>query len=52
MANITYKTEKSLPCKPLYDIFAAVGWADSKKTTDEMFRSVIYDLAVLPAFQR
>lgn len=84
-ANITYKTEKDLPCKPLYDIFAAVGWTDADKTTDEMiknfnkpfvnstivvsawednklvgcvrvlsdmmFRSVIYDLAVLPEYQ-
>lgn len=82
---ITYKTEKALPCKQLYDIFAAVGWADTAKTTDEMianfnkpfinstivvsawdgdkligcvrvlsdmmFRSVIYDLAVLPEYQ-
>ena len=83
--SITYKTEKALPCKPLHDIFAAVGWADVTKTTDEMianfnkpfvnstivvsawdneklvgciralsdmmFRSVIYDLAVLPIYQ-
>ena len=82
---ITYKTEKALPCKPLYDLFTAVGWADAAKTTDEMianfnkpfinstivvsaweddkligcvralsdtmFRSVIYDLAVLPEYQ-
>ncbi len=82
---ITYKTQKDLPCKPLYDIFMAVGWADATKTTDEMianfnkpfvnstivlsawdddrligcvrvlsdtmFRSVIYDLAVLPEYQ-
>lgn len=85
MPNITYKNDKVLPCKPLYGIFAAVGWADAAKTTDEMianfnkpfinstivvsawdgdkligcvralsdmmFRSVIYDLAVMPEYQ-
>ena len=83
--GITYKNEKALPCNQLYDIFAAVGWADVANTTEEMianfnmpfinstfvvsawdgdklvgcvrvlsdkmFRSVIYDLAVLPAYQ-
>lgn len=83
--NIEYRTQKDLPCKELYELFLAVGWADEETTTQEMidhfnvgfinstfvfsvwnedkligcvrvlsdlhFRSIIYDLAVLPAFQ-
>jgi len=85
--NITFHTNKDIPCKALYDLFASVGWVDlSKETTpemlanfnrpfinsavvisawnndelvgciralsDTMFRSVIYDLAVLPIYQK
>lgn len=85
--NITYKTNKDIPCGALYRLFASVGWVDSKKQTteemlanfnkpfinsdvvisawdddkligciralsDTMFRSVIYDLAVLPECQK
>ncbi len=83
--HIEYKTQKDLPCKELYQLFLAVGWAAEDKTTPEMidnfnigfinstfvfsawvedrlvgcvrvlsdlhFRSIIYDLAVLPEFQ-
>ncbi|MBO5167180.1 MAG: GNAT family N-acetyltransferase [Lachnospiraceae bacterium] len=83
--HIEYKTQKDLPCKELYELFLAVGWAEEDKTTPEMidnfnigfinstfvfsawagerlvgcvrvlsdlhFRSIIYDLAVLPEFQ-
>lgn len=82
--NITYKTQKDLPCEPLYQLFLAVGWADSNVSkeilnnfnvgflhstfvfsawdgerlvgcvrvlSDLKFRSVIYDLAVLPDYQ-
>lgn len=83
--NITYSTEKTLPCEQLYNLFLSVGWADKKSTTEEMinnfnvpfinstvvisawdndklvgcvrvlsdkiFRSHIYDLAVLPEYQ-
>ncbi len=84
--NITYKTEKDLPCDQLQRIFSAVGWSDDNKPvtdamlenfnkpfinstivvsawdedklvgcvralSDTMFRSVIYDLAVLPEYQ-
>ncbi|MDE6471139.1 MAG: GNAT family N-acetyltransferase [Eubacterium sp.] len=83
--NVVYKCQKDLPCKDLYDLFCAVGWANGNTTpvmlenfnrnfinstlvlsawvddklvgcarvlSDKMFRSVIYDLAVLPAYQR
>jgi len=84
--NITYKTDKDLPCDQLYRLFAAVGWSDSaiemtdemlanfnkpfvnsslvfsawdncklvgcvRVLSDAMFRSVIFDLAVLPEYQ-
>lgn len=82
--NITYKTQKDLPCEQLYQLFLAVGWADSavskeilnnfnvgflhstfvfsawdgerlvgcvRVLSDLKFRSVIYDLAVLPDYQ-
>lgn len=83
--NITYKTEKDLPCDQLQRIFSAVGWSENNETTDAMlenfnkpfinstivvsawdgdklvgcvralsdtmFRSIIYDLAVLPEYQ-
>lgn len=82
---VEYKTQKDLPCKELYELFLAVGWATEDKTKQEMidnfnigfinstfvfsawvgerlvgcvrvlsdlhFRSIIYDLAVLPEFQ-
>ncbi len=85
MSMIAYKTDKQLPCKQLYNLFAAVGWADTQRTTeamianfntpfinatfvvsawdgeklvgciralsDRIFRSVIYDIAVLPEYQ-
>ena len=84
--TISYDTRRDVPCKPLYDLFLAVGWAQESSTTPEMlarfnigflnsshvvtawdgdtlvgcvrvlsdghFRSVILDLAVLPAYQR
>ena len=35
--NITYKTQKDLPCDQLSALFNAVGWSDeSKETTPEM----------------
>lgn len=83
--NITYSTEKNLPCDQLYYLFLSVGWADEKSTTaekisvfnlpfinstvvvsawendklvgcvrvlsDRIFRSHIYDLAVLLEYQ-
>ncbi len=83
--NVEYRTHKNLPCKALYQLFLAVGWATQEKTSQVMidnfnigflnstfvfsawvdeqlvgcvrvlsdlhFRSVIYDLAVLPKFQ-
>lgn len=83
--DITYSTEKDLPCEQLYNLFLSVGWADEKTTTveminnfnipfinstvvisawdkdklvgcvrvlsDKIFRSHIYDLAVLPEYQ-
>lgn len=83
--EICYDSRKDIPCRPLYELFLAVGWADEKNTTPEMiahfnigflhstlvfsawageklvgcvrvlsdqiFRSVIYDLAVHPDFQ-
>ncbi len=85
MMNIEYRTQKDLPCKELYQLFLAVGWATEEETTQAMidnfnigfinstfvfsawsdeqlvgcvralsdlhFRSIIYDLAVLPEFQ-
>jgi ribosomal protein S18 acetylase RimI-like enzyme len=85
LMNIEYRTQKDLPCKELYQLFLAVGWAIEEKTTQAMidnfnigflnstfvfsawsgeqlvgcvrvlsdlhFRSIIYDLAVLPEFQ-
>lgn len=83
--NIEYKTQKDIPCKELYQLFLAVGWATEETTTQEQlenfnigflnstfvfsawdgeclvgcvrvlsdlhFRSIIYDLAVLPEYQ-
>lgn len=83
--NIEYRTQKDLPCRDLYHLFLAVGWAKEESTTQVMldnfnigfinstfvfsawngkqlvgcvrvlsdlhFRSVIYDLAVLPEYQ-
>lgn len=83
--QIEYKEQKDLPCRELYRLFLAVGWAVEEETTQDMidhfnigfihstfvfsawagerlvgcvralsdlhFRSVIYDLAVLPEFQ-
>lgn len=83
--HVEYKTQKDLPCKELYELFLAVGWATEDKTTQAMidnfnigflnstfvfsawidghlvgcvralsdlhFRSIIYDLAVLPEYQ-
>lgn len=34
--HIEYKTQKDLPCKELYQLFLAVGWAVEDKTTQEM----------------
>ena len=82
--NITYRSEKNLPCLPLAALFRAVGWSDGAESdqmlahfnkpflnstfvfsawdgerlvgcvralSDRMFRSVLYDLAVLPEYQ-
>ncbi|MCI9336882.1 MAG: GNAT family N-acetyltransferase [Lachnospiraceae bacterium] len=84
--QIEYRDQKDLPCKELYQLFLAVGWAAEDKTTQAMidhfnvgflnstfvfsawmdgrlvgcvralsdlhFRSVIYDLAVMPEYQQ
>ena len=34
--NITYKTQKDLPCRQWYELFLAVGWAKEETTTQEM----------------
>lgn len=34
--NIAYKTQKDLPCKQLYQLFLAVGWATEEETTQAM----------------
>lgn len=83
--NVEYRNQKNIPCKALYELFLAVGWASEENTTEFMidhfnvgflnstfvfsawigerlvgcvrvlsdlhFRSVIYDLAVLPEYQ-
>lgn len=82
--NITYRTEKNLPCKQLYQLFLSAGWAPEdtpqeiidrfnigfihstfvfsawvdgqligcvRALSDLHFRSILYDLVVLPAFQ-
>lgn len=83
--HIEYSNRKDIPCRELYQLFLAVGWATEDTTTQEMidnfnigflhstfvfsawvdqrlvgcvrvlsdlhFRSIIYDLAVLPEYQ-
>jgi ribosomal protein S18 acetylase RimI-like enzyme len=34
--NIKYKDQKDLPCKDLYELFLAIGWAKEEDTTEEM----------------
>lgn len=34
--NVEYRTNKDLPCKALYQLFLAVGWATQEKTTQAM----------------
>lgn len=34
--NIEYRDQKDLPCKDLYELFLAVGWAKEEDTTEEM----------------
>lgn len=34
--NIKYKDQKDLPCKDLYELFLAVGWAKEEDTTEKM----------------
>lgn len=82
---VEYRNQKNIPCKELYQLFLAVGWANEDETTQSMidnfnigflnstfvfsawvderlvgcvrvlsdlhFRSIIYDLAVLPEYQ-
>lgn len=36
MLNIEYKDNKDLPCKELYELFLAVGWAKEETTTQQM----------------
>ncbi len=36
MMSIEYRTQKDLPCKELYQLFLAVGWATEEETTQEM----------------
>ncbi len=36
MINIEYRTQKDLPCKELYQLFLAVGWATEDETTQAM----------------
>ena len=34
--SIEYRTQKDLPCKELYQLFLAVGWAVEEETTQAM----------------
>ena len=41
MMSIEYRTQKDLPCKELYQLFLAVGWAAEEETTQAMIENLI-----------